>query len=159
MTDTLVLGLGNTLRGDDGVGPAVIGWLQGRGLPPEVSTWEGDAAGLELTLAMAEHRRVIVVDAADLGRAPGAWLRLTPDRARLKSGASALSLHAAGLWDALALGAALNLLPNEIVIYGIQPAQLDWLPVLSAEAQAAVPNVGRAVLHEIGGQDGKDSDH
>ena len=159
MTDTLILGLGNPLRGDDGVGPAVIDWLHEHDLPPGVSVWEGSVAGPDLTLTLAEYRRVIVVDAADVGRSPGAWMRFRPESVRLKNGPSAVSLHTSGLADALALGTALGMLPDEIVIYGIQPARLDWHPGLSAEAQAAVPAVGRAVLREIGGQDGKDSDH
>ena len=167
MTDTLVLGLGNPLRGDDGVGPVVIGWLRERGLPSGVTVVDEGIASPELVLTLESYRRAIIVDAADMGCAPGEWVRFTPDRVQLKGNNSALSLHTAGLADVLALGAALGQLPDEVIIFGVQPAQLEWSPGLSAGVQAAVPVVGRAVLQEIGrsyerplgSQHGENSDH
>jgi hydrogenase maturation protease len=152
--DTLVLGLGNPLRGDDGIGPAVIEWLQAHDLPPGAVAIDGGTRGLELVLTLADCRRALIVDAAEIGRAPGRWERFSPDLIRLKDGPT-ISLHAAGLADALALGEALGVLPEEVVIFGVQPAWLDWSPGLSAEVQAAVPEVGRAVLREIGNKNGK----
>ncbi len=178
----LVLGLGNPLRGDDGLGPAVIRWMQARGLPRGVTAIDGGTRGLDVLLTLAEYRRVFVVDAAGVGCAPGEWLRLVlsevegiaPDLRRLQSprpnplqGAGgvggvetpALSCHAAGLADALALGAALGVLPEQVIIFGVQPARVDWSPGLSAEVRKAVPAVGRAILNEIGSQDGQNPDH
>ena len=155
MNETLVLGLGNPWRGDDGLGPAVIRWLQVRGLPPGVVAVDGGTPGLELVLTLAGdhkgcvYRRALIVDAADLGRAPGEWVRFTPAQARLRADGARLSVHAAGLAEALALGEALGTLPEEVVIFGVQPTWLDWQPGLSAEAQAAVPIVGQAVLQEL----------
>jgi hydrogenase maturation protease len=108
---------------------------------------------------LADCRRAVIVDAADLGRAPGEWMRFTPEQARLKGDDPRLSLHASGLAEALALGTALGALPEEVIIFGVQPMRVDWSPELSAEAQAAVPVVGRAVLREIRSQHGEDSDH
>jgi hydrogenase maturation protease len=96
-----------------------------------------------------EHERAIIVDAANVGRAPGEWVRFTPDVAQLKENDTTLSLHSAGLAEALALGAALNVLPPTIIIYGVQPQNLDWSPQLSAEVQAAVAEVGQAILCEV----------
>ena len=149
MAGTLVLGLGNPLRGDDGIGPAVVDWLRARSLPPDVTALDDGSADLGLALTLADYRRVIVVDAADMKRAPGEWLRFTPDQLRANR-ASTLSLHAAGLSDVLSLGAALGMSPETVIIYGVQPARLDWSVGLSADAQQAVPAVGQAVLSEIG---------
>jgi len=150
----LILGLGNPLRGDDGLGPAVIAWLQEHGLPADVVAVDGGTAGLELVLTLMGYQRALIVDAADIGRAPGEWRRFTPDLqpafeqavGRLEEKGPLLSLHTAGLAEALALGAALGVLPEEVVIFGVQPARLDWSPGLSAEVQAAVPLVGREIL-------------
>jgi len=146
---TLILGLGNALRGDDGIGPAVIEWLDQQTLPAEVEAVDGGTAGLDIVSTLMGHARAIIVDAAHIGRAPGAWMRFTSDVARLKENDTTLSLHSAGLAEALALGAALNVLPREIILYGVQPKSVDWLPQLSAEVQAAVPEVGQAILREI----------
>jgi hydrogenase maturation protease len=146
---TLILGLGNVLRGDDGAGPAVIEWLEQRALPAEVEAVDGGTAGLDIVSTLMGHERAIIVDAANVGRAPGEWARFTPDAARLKDNDTALSLHSAGLAEALALGAALKVLPREIIIYGVQPKSVDWRPQLSAEVQAAVTEIGQAILREI----------
>ena len=146
---TLILGLGNSLRGDDGAGPAVIEWLSQRILPPGVEAVDGGTAGLDNVSMLMGHERAIIVDAADIGQAPGAWARFTPDVTRLQDHDTALSLHSAGLAEALALGAALNVLPPTIIIYGVQPQNLDWSAQLSAEVQAAVAEVGQAILAEV----------
>lgn len=144
--DTLVLGLGNPLRGDDGVGPVVIDWLHRHGLPPGTVVVDGGTGGLELVLTLANCRRAIIVDAVDVGRAPGTWVRFMPD---LAISGDMLLLHIAGLSEALALAAALDMLPEEVVIFGVQPAQLSRPLTLSAEVRAAVPEVCRTLLREI----------
>lgn len=146
---TLILGLGNSLRGDDGVGPAVIEWLEQQVLPPGVEVLDGGTAGLDVVSVLMGRQRAIIIDAANVGRAPGAWVRFTLEVAQLKSNDTALSLHSAGLAEALALGAALNVLPPEIILYGIQPLTVDWSPQLSDEVQAAVPEVGQAIWAEV----------
>ena len=146
---TLILGLGNALRGDDGIGPAVIEWLDQQTLPAEVEAVDGGTAGLGVVSTLMGRERAIIVDAANVERAPGEWVRFTPDVAQLKDNATTLSLHSAGLAEALALGAALNVLPPTIIIYGVQPQSLDWSPQLSVEVQAAVTAVGQAILREL----------
>ena len=146
---TLILGLGNALRGDDGAGPAVIEWLDQQALPAEVEVVDGGTAGLDVVSTLMGHERAIIVDAANIGRAPGEWVRFTPDVAQLKDNATTLSLHSAGLAEALALGAALNVLPPTIIIYGVQPQNLDWSAQLSDEVQAAVAEVGQAIVAEV----------
>jgi hydrogenase maturation protease len=146
---TIILGLGNALRGDDGIGPAVIEWLDRQTLPPGVETIDGGTSGLDIVSILMGRARAIIVDAADVGRAPGWWVRFTPEEAQLQDNATTLSLHSAGLAEAVALGAALNVLPPTIVIYGVQPQNLDWSAQLSAEVHAAVAEVGQAILREL----------
>ena len=147
--NTVILGLGNALRGDDGVGPAVIEWLDGQELPPDVEAIDGGTAGLDIVSTLMGHERAIIVDAANVGRSSGEWVRFTPDVAQLKVNDTTLSLHSAGLAEALALSAALNVLPPTIIIYGVQPQNLDWSSQLSVEVQAAVTAVGQAILREL----------
>jgi len=149
MSQTLVLGLGNVLRADDGLGSAVIDWLSQRPLPREVVVQDGGTPGLELVLTLSGYPRALIVDAADLHRAPGQWARLTRQQVQSADAEAGLSLHHAGLAEALALGEELGTLPAELIIFGIQPAGLDWESGLSPQAQAAVPQVGQAVLEEL----------
>jgi hydrogenase maturation protease len=147
--NTVILGLGNSLRGDDGVGPAVIEWLDGQELPPGVEAIDGGTSGLDIVSILMGRQRAIIVDAANIDRAPGQWVRFTPDVAQLKENGMTLSLHSAGLTEALALGAALNVLPPTIIIYGVQPQNSDWSPQLSDEVRTAVAEVGRAIFREL----------
>jgi hydrogenase maturation protease len=140
--------LGNSLRGDDGIGPAVIEWLDRRELPPGVEAIDGGTAGLDIVSTLMGHERAIIVDAANIRRRPGEWVRFTP-AARLKDNDTTLSLHSAGLAEALALGAALNVLPPTIIISGVQPQNIDWSPQLSDEVRVAVPVIGQAILQEL----------
>jgi hydrogenase maturation protease len=144
----LVIGLGNPLRGDDGIGPAVIEALRpARGAAVTLL----ESSGHDLTERMASEAfdRIIVIDAANLGRPPGAWQRLTADRLASTGGAGLT--HGMGLVGAIHLLTALGLEPEApIVIYAVQPAAVGWGPGLSREARRAVTAVAAAVRQELG---------
>lgn len=148
--DTLVVGLGNPLRGDDGIGPHAIQMLLAQALPEGVEVVEGGTQGLGLVSLMEGWRRVILVDAANVGQSPGGFVRFTPQEARLMGSDQPISVHNAGLREALLLAETLELLPDEIVIYGMQPANLDWDDGLSPQVEAAMPRLVRAILDELG---------
>jgi hydrogenase maturation protease len=144
----LILGLGNPLRGDDGVGCRLIEELAGRELPPGVQVLDGGAAGLELLDLMEGWEGVIIVDAAEMGCRPGEFLRFTPAGVRLASIADYFSLHHAGLDEVLALANALSRTLPEIVIFGVQPTEVGWGAGLSPAVEAALPALADAVLEE-----------
>lgn len=146
---TCVIGLGNPLRGDDGVGVRVTQMLVAENLPGSVEIVEGGTRGLGLVSLMEGWQRVILIDAADVGQAPGRFARFTPQEARLLGDDPGLSVHEAGLRDALLLGKVLNLLPDEIIIYGVQPASLDWDNGLSPQVEAALPALVGSILDEL----------
>jgi len=148
--DTLIVGLGNPLRGDDGVGVRVIQTLTSRPLPVGVEAVEGGTQGLGLVSLMEGWRRLILVDAANVGQMPGGFVRFTPHEARLLGDDQRLSVHDVGLRDALLLAETLDLLPDEVIVYGVQPANLDWNNGLSAQVEAAIPELVRSILGELG---------
>ena len=151
MVKRLVLGLGNPLRGDDGVGPAVISQLTEAALPPDVSVVDGGTPGLETVLLLEGYEQAILVDAADMGLAPGTWRRISPDMSALKRRAGSLTgtLHDAGVAEALILGQALGVLPDKLIIYGVQPEHTDWVDRLSEPVEAVVPAICAAIVEEI----------
>jgi hydrogenase maturation protease len=145
---TLVIGLGNPLRGDDGVGVRVAHLLATQPLPPNVEVLDGGTQGLGIVNQIEGRRRVVFVDAADVGRSPGEFACFSLDEAQLLGDDRHLTIHAAGLRDALLLGQALDILPEEIIIFGVQPANLDWDSALSPEVEASLPKLIAAVLEE-----------
>jgi len=159
LTSTLILGLGNPLMADDGAGVQVVELLRQERLPAGVRVQDGGTAGVGLVPEIEGYQRLILVDCARIGANPGdgnvpakagEWRRFTLKEANLLGkDDSPLSLHNASLRDALQLAEALNLLPPEVIIYGIQPASVEWDRPMSAEVKAALPAVAEAVLEEV----------
>jgi hydrogenase maturation protease len=147
---TLIVGLGNPLRGDDGLGVRAAELLAGRALPAGVEVVDGGMPGLDLVNLMEGWPRVILIDAAHLGKAPGQFARFTLDEVRLPGDNDPLSIHDAGLREALLLAQVLGVLPEQVIIYGVQPAHLGWQDELSPEVEAALPELVDAVLEEVG---------
>ena len=150
-SSTLILGLGNPLRGDDGLGPRVIEELEQRSLPDGVTAIDGGVGGLSLLRYLEDWERVLIIDVADVGLQPGQFLRFTPQEARLLENECSFSVHGAGLGEAIALGNALGREMAEIVIYGLQPESLEWRQGLSPAVEAGLPALMKAVLDESKG--------
>jgi hydrogenase maturation protease len=146
---TLIIGLGNPLWGDDGVGVRVAELLGNRVLPAGMKVVDGGTGGLDLVNLMEGWPRVIFVDAANMGREPGQFVRFALDEARLLGKDESLSIHDAGLREALLLAQALSVLPDEVVIYGVQPAHIAWDSGLSPEVEGVLPKLVATILEEI----------
>jgi hydrogenase maturation protease len=110
---------------------------------------DGGTLGLGLVALLEGCQRVIFVDAADMGQAPGQFVRFMPEEARLLGGDERITIHEAGLRDALLLAQALNVLPDQVVIFGVQPAKLDWDSTLSPEVEATLPSLIAAIQIEL----------
>lgn len=158
-SQTLVLALGNILRGDDGIGAAVLEQLETRAVPDTVTLIDGGTPGLETLILWQGYERVIVVDAADMDCEPGAWRCFTRDQVQLQSRDLYLrgTLHYAGLAEALNLGEALNMLPPEVIIVGIQPRAIDWDIGLSPELVAVIPDICDTIMEIL--HNGKSLNH
>ena len=74
--DVLVVGCGNLLRGDDGVGPVMIRHLWDRGVPEGAKLVDGGTAGMDVGFQMRGAKRVVIVDASTTGVAPGTVYRV-----------------------------------------------------------------------------------
>lgn len=145
----LVLGLGNVLLRDEGIGVHVIRALEhSPGARTDVELWDGGTAGFALLDVLAARRRVIVVDAVDTGAAPGTIVRLTAADLAARP-AVQVSLHELGLADTLLAARRLGIAPTELVIIGIQPEALTWGLELSPTLARRVPELIRRVLAEL----------
>lgn len=145
---TLVVGLGNPLRGDDGVGVRVAQALAKQELPDGVEVVDGGTLGLGIVPLIEGRQRVILVDAAEVGRDPGEFTRFTLDEAHLLGTDQHLSVHDASLRDALQLAQVLQVLPDKVVVFGVQPATTQWDRELSPQVEATLPELIAAVLSE-----------
>lgn len=148
MKPILILGIGNILLRDEGVGVRVVEAMQGLDLPEGVELVDAGTAGADLVDIMADRRKVIVVDAIEAQGAPGTILRLNGEDLLPEPG-GLLSLHQLGLVESLFMAKQLGCAPGEVIVFGIQPGQIRAGLELSPEVASAVPKVIEAVLAEI----------
>lgn len=145
----LLLGVGNVLRRDDGVGVfaarAAARLRLGRG----VEAYDGGSGGIDLADVLEGRRRVVIVDAIDAGMPPGASARMSPEQLRpaIRTGVSLHDLH---LLDALAELRLLRLPPRRVIVIGVQVADISVGIGLSPPVERALPGVIRSALRELG---------
>lgn len=153
-TPTLILGLGNPILSDDGIGVHVAEAVLAR-LPADapVLCTEVSVGGLLLMEAMIGYERVILIDALYPGTLPGRIHRMTLDDLRAISPTEhSNSPHDTGLLTALDMAARMGLaLPSDITIFAIEVENIiDFSSEMTPAVAAALPLVTEAVLAEIG---------
>ncbi|MCF8105083.1 MAG: HyaD/HybD family hydrogenase maturation endopeptidase [Desulfohalobiaceae bacterium] len=148
----LVLGVGNILLSDEGVGIRAVQRLEKEyRLSREVEVLDGGTSGLEL-LGHIEHRKqLLLIDAVrKQGFEPGSAIRISlqdpPAYFRQK-----ITPHQLGLSDVLAAAALTDSLPEKITLYGIVPKDLDTGLELSAEAARGVEKILDMILKDLKG--------
>jgi hydrogenase maturation protease len=149
MPRTLVLGLGNILLHDDGVGVWVAESLARRFVfPPDVTVLEGGTLGLDLLPRLDGVERLLVIDAVKLGRPPGEIVRLEGDEVPAALDVK-ISPHQVGVQDLLAAARLLGSEPPRVVLWGMEPERLDPGTGFSVSVKEALPRIETAVLDEL----------
>lgn len=129
----LILGIGNALRRDDGVGPFVAARLAAAGLNARVHA--GDGTGI--IDAMAEARHLVLIDATRSGAAPGTLTTLDAIAAAIPAAFFHYSTHRFGLAEAVETARALGMLPPALTVHGIEGSDFDPGEKLSAPVAEA----------------------
>ena len=149
---TLVLGIGNTLLSDEGVGVHAINQLQAIGtLPPGVELLDGGTLSFILAGAIEDADSLIVIDAAELESVPGTVQTFIGDNMDRFLGANRKrSVHEVSLLDLMAVAHLAGHLPERRALIGIQPRIVDWGDAPSPEVAAAIPHACSIVMNLIG---------
>jgi hydrogenase maturation protease len=149
---TVVLGLGNTLHSDDGVGPRAVERLRSDGRVPDgVALIDGGTLGLELLPYVWDCLRLLVLDSVDVGQPAGTLVRISGDELATLAGKG--SVHQMGVAD---LFVALRVLADrspDIVLLGVQPATTEWGTMFSDPVQSALSGLVEAAVGELHGTD------
>lgn len=139
--DLLVLGLGNVLLGDDGVGPAAIARLrQAYAIPDNVRCLDGGTLGLSLLPYLEDAHAVIMVDAVLENGPPGTLVRLTGDDVG-PAVATRLSPHQVGVADLLQGARWHDREPRRLVLLGIVPESIELGVGLSPAVMESMPDL------------------
>lgn len=150
MQRTLVLGIGNTLLSDEGLGIHLLEYLRARHPEiPGVSWVDGGTLSFTLAPLIEEHENLIVLDAAQLNRAPGAIRLLTGAEMDAFVGHGKRSVHEVGLIDLLTIARLQERLPERRALLGIQPAEFGWGDHPGAAVSRAIPEAAAQVLNLI----------
>ena len=144
-----MLGVGNLLLSDDGVGVHAIRRLQQVALlPEEVQVVDGGTSGLDLLHYLEGVSHLVIVDATEVGQAPGTLTRLAGDEVPAYL-STKLSPHEIGLPDMLFAAKLRDLYPEEVVVWGVQPATTEVGLDLSPPVAAQVDVLVQKILEEL----------
>jgi hydrogenase maturation protease len=143
---TLVLGVGNTILTDEGVGPWVVERLRALNPDaPEITWLDGGTLSFTIATDVENAAYLIIVDATELHSPPGTVRVFVDDDMDRMLGGHGRSIHEVGLMDLLNIARLTERFPQRRALVGIQPAIIDWGTEPSPAVAAAMPEAARAV--------------
>lgn len=144
----VVLGVGNLLLSDEGVGVHVAHKLMEMDLPAGVEVIEGGTDGFRLMNVVTEAERLIVVDAVKGGSPPGSIYRFDIKDAPSSPDTYKTSVHQIGILEIIHLSELIGQTPETTVI-GVEPKSLDMGMTLSPEVEEMIPKIIELILEEV----------
>jgi hydrogenase maturation protease len=149
VAEILILGLGNSILSDDGLGGhAVARLLERYDLPAGVAALDGGTLGLHLLPHLEGVRDLLLIDTVRGDEQPGTLIRLEDD-AIPSALAPKLSLHQAGLIELLAVSEALGSRPERVVLWGMTPSLIGLGLDLSVPVAAGLDPLVERVVAEL----------
>ena len=149
-TPIVVLGLGNPLMADEGIGVVLLERLGRRSdRYPGVEFVDAGTGGMSVLHWIEGRRKAVIVDCAFMGCEPGVIRRFTPDEVRSAKTLAHQSLHEADLLRILALAEQLDQCPDEVVIFGIEPEAVEPRQGLSSVLQENAEHYLREIGREL----------
>ena len=144
-----VIAIGNPLLSDDGVGIRALEHLGSeRYAPINARLLDGGTFGPELLAQISSCRKLLFLDAIDVGAAPGSLVRVELDGSPVAH-SHKTSMHDLGIYELLDDLRLLGEVPDEVVMLGVQPAKIQLGTDLSCEVEAAVPALAEAATRQI----------
>lgn len=144
----LIVGVGNSIMMDDGLGVEVMNQLHEEYTDDKVDFFEGGTLGIDMLPWLSDREVIIFIDAIEANHKPGTIFRFEPNEVNYKN-AIKTSVHQIGLIDSLNMTNFIGKAPRETILIGVQPNIIDWGLDLSAEVLASIPKVKKLVIDEI----------
>jgi hydrogenase maturation protease len=152
--DVVVVGCGNLVRSDDGVGPMLVRRLAELGVPPGVRLADGGTAGMDVALQLAGAREVAIVDACLSGAEPGTVFEIAGEDVETPP-PTGMNLHSFRWDNALALGRWLlkERFPKRVTVFLIEAQSVEPGLGLSEPVERSMREVAGELLHRYGTSD------
>ncbi len=151
MARKAVIGIGNTLMADDGIGSVLVERAKERfGNVSNVVFLDEGTIGFGLVHVIKDYDDVIIIDSGDMGKVPGEFAVFSPEDVRSSKFCQGLSLHESDLLKVLEASRAMGELPTRLRILAIQPKEIGWNGTISRELTERIGDYLDALRIELG---------
>jgi len=147
----LIMGVGNLLLSDEGVGVHVAQKMMGMDMPPGVHVVEGGTDGFGLINVILEADRMILIDAVRGGGTPGSIYRFDVKDCNPYPDIFKTSVHQISILEVINLSGLIGTTPHTTII-GVEPKTLEMGMQLSPEVEAKIPKIIRIIMEEVQGR-------
>ncbi|ALG67139.1 hydrogenase maturation protease [Beggiatoa leptomitoformis] len=146
---TLVLGIGNSLLSDEGIGIHVLNYLQTQATSASVEYIDGGTLSFSLAPLIEDAQQLIVIDAAQLHAPVGTIHYFINEEMERFLNKRQSSAHEVSLIDLLTVASLTERLPKRRALVAVQPKKLDWGMIPSPELASAIPQIAALVIQLI----------
>jgi len=147
MKDTVIIGIGNILLQDDGVGVHVIKQLENEKLPSTIELVDGGTSTLDTLGFFLDYKKVIVVDCLRAGLKPGTIYKIKPDDIKNYKKEN-LSIHDVQILDVVKMANMMDKYP-QVVIFGIEPEKIALDLEMTQTMVSKIPEIVRNIKKEL----------
>ena len=148
--DIIVLGLGNPLMADEGIGGFLVDkLLEKKDSYPGIDFVDAGTGGMAILHLITERKKVIIIDCAYMGKTPGTMIKFGPQEVQSVKKLIHYSLHEVDILKVIDLAGQLNQCPNEIVILGVEPEKIEFREGLSLVLQKKTNEYIETIKREI----------
>ncbi|RKY41448.1 MAG: Ni,Fe-hydrogenase maturation factor [Candidatus Omnitrophota bacterium] len=144
----IILGLGNLLYKDEGIGIHLIRELEKMKLPPNLELIDGGVGSLDILLSLENIDKLIIIDALKGGGAPATVYRIDYQELEAEIDFNNLSLHQLSLLEVLSLIKKLGKLPSKVLIIGVEPKEISPGLNLTSRLKEKLPYILGVILKE-----------
>ena len=145
---TAVMGIGNILMQDEGIGVHIIRELEKYDFNPHIALIDGGNMGMDLLPFFDEYNKMIIVDAVDFEESPG-FIDTIENDDILALFTTKMSLHHLGLKDVLSYAKLLDQTPEDLCLIGIQPKKIEMEMHLSQTVTSRIDKLTQLVLEKL----------
>ena len=145
--DTVIIGIGNILLQDDGVGVHVIKQLENEMLPSTIELVDGGTSTLDMLGFFLDFKKVIVVDCLRAGLKPGTIYKIKPEDI-MNYKKENLSIHDVQILDVVKMANMMNKYP-EVIIFGIEPEKIDLDLEMTQTMISKIPEIVLNIKKEL----------
>lgn len=147
MKDVAILGIGNILLKDDGIGVHIVKKLEEEKLPSTIELVDGGTSTLDTLGYFLEYEKVIVIDSLKAGYEPGTIYKIKPEDIK-KYKKESLSIHDVQILDVVKMANMFDKYPN-VIILGIEPEEINFDTEMTECMKMKIPEVIKLIKKEL----------